>query len=89
MRNVLIRPHDDHASGLPIDAAHCIDVVTALDVGAEHLLVVVKAVASLPRQKQRRHRLDGELTMSLLKYRTDIDHRVDDGRLPILCEEIA
>jgi hypothetical protein len=30
MRNVLIRPHDNHASCLAIDAAHCKDVITAL-----------------------------------------------------------
>src|SRR5882724_11362253 len=48
LRYVLIRPHDDHAPRLPINAAHGKDVVAALDVGAEHLLVIVKTVASLP-----------------------------------------
>ena len=98
MRDVLIRPHDDHAPRLPIDAAHRKDVVAALDVGAEHLLIVAKAVSSLLGQKQRRHGLDGELTMSLLEHRADIDHRVDilaaarifsDRRLLTLCEKIA
>ena len=98
MRDVLIRPHDDHASGLPINAAHRKDVVAAFDVGAKHLLIVVEAVTSLFGQKQRRHRLDGELPMSLLEHRADIDDRVDilalarifsDGRVPALREKIA
>src|SRR6516164_5594509 len=98
MRDVLIRPHDDYAPCLPVDAAHCKDVVTALDVGAEHLLVIVKAMTSLPGQKQRWHGLNGELTMRLLEHCADIDHRVDilvpariflDGRVLALCKKIA
>ena len=98
MRDVLIRPHDDHAPCLPIDAAHYKDVVIAFDVGAEHLLVVVKILTSLPGQKQGRHGRDGEIAMSLLEHRADVDHRVDilaaacilsDGRFLTLCEKIA
>ena len=37
-----------------IDAAHREDVVAALEVGAEHLLVVAKSVASLRREQERR-----------------------------------
>ena len=46
MRDILIRPHDDHAPCLPIDAAHCKDVVTAPNVSAEKLLIVVEAIAA-------------------------------------------
>ena len=59
MRDVLIRSHDDHAPYFPIDTARCKDVVAALDVGAEKLLVVVEAIAAFLGQKQRRHRREG------------------------------
>ena len=74
MRDVLIRPHDDHAPCLPIDAAHCKDVVTALDICAKHLLVIAEVVTPLSGQKQRRHGLDGKFMMSLLEHRADVDH---------------
>lgn len=98
MRDVLIGSHDNHAPSLPIDTAHRKDVVTALNVRAEHLFVVVKAITALPGQKERRYGLDGELMMGLLEHRADIDRRVDilaaarvlsNGRLPTLCEKIA
>ena len=98
MRNVLIRPHDNHASCLAIDAAHCKDVITALDVGAKYLLVVVKSVTSLPREKECGHSLDGEFTMMLLEYCTDLDHRINivatarilsDRRVLIFLDKIA
>ena len=98
MRDVLIRPHDDHAANFSVDAAHGEDVVAAFEVRTKYLLIVLKSETSLVRQKQRRHRLDGKLTMSLLEDRADIDHRVDilaaarvlsDGRSLILGEKIA
>src|SRR5262249_28030720 len=98
MRDILIRPHDDHTPRFPIDATHREGVVTAFEIEAEHLFVVAKSVTSLPREKQRRQGLDGELEMTLLEHSTDIDHRIDiiagrgipsDGRLPIPGEEIA
>ena len=98
MRDVLIRSHDDHASCVPIDAAHCKDVIASPGIDAEHFFVVMKAITPLPRQKQPRHGVNGELTMRLLEHRADIDHRVDifaarrvlsDGRLQILCKKIT
>src|SRR6516164_2355794 len=98
MSDILIRSHDDHASCLPIDTAHCKDIVASLDVRAEHFFVVMKTVTSLPWQKQPRHGLDGELTMRLLEHGADIDHRVDvfvargvlsDGRVLTLCKKIT
>ena len=98
MRDVLIRPNHHHAPRLPVDAAHRKYVVTALEVGAEHLFVVVQAVSSLAGQKQRGHGLDGELAMRLLEDRPDVDHRVDvlagtrefpHGRVRIVGEKIA
>ena len=74
MRDILIRPHHDHAAFVPIDAADRKDVVTALEVGAEHLFVVAKPVTSFRREKERGHRLDGELRMRLLEHGADIDH---------------
>src|SRR6516225_10991677 len=68
VRDVLIGPHDDHAACPPIDAAHCKDVVAALEVGAEHLLVVEQTVTSLAREKQRGHGPDVEHAMSLLEH---------------------
>lgn len=69
-----------------------------LDVGAEYLFVIVKAVTTLLGQKQCGHFLDGELTMWLLEYCTHIDQRVDilavgrvflDGRFLITHKKIA
>ena len=77
MRDVLIRPHDHHAAALAIDAPQGENIMAGLRIGAEDLLVVDKSVASLPRQKQRWHRLDGEIAMILLENASDIDHRVD------------
>src|SRR5207248_10760034 len=74
MRDILVRPHHDHAAGFPFDAAHRKNVVTALEVGAEHLFVIAKSVASFRREKERGHRLDGELRMRLLEHRAHIDH---------------
>ena len=59
---------------VPIDAAHRKDVVAALEIGAEHLFVVAKAVAPFRRKQERGHRLDGEFAMRLLEHRADIDH---------------
>ena len=74
MRDILVRPHHDHAAFVPIDAAHRKDVVAAFQVGAEHLLVVAKPVTSFRREQERGHGCDGELRMRLLEHRTDIDH---------------
>src|SRR5947199_3722 len=51
MRDILVRPHHDHAAFVPIDAAHRKDVVAALEIGAEHLFVVAKSVTSFCREK--------------------------------------
>src|SRR5437868_4156696 len=73
MRDILVRPHHDHAA-VPFDAAHRKDVVTALEIGAEHLFVVAKSVTSFGGEKERGHRLNGELRMRLLEHRAHIDH---------------
>src|SRR2546423_8286238 len=52
MRDILVRPHHDHAAFVPIDAAHRKDVVAALEIGAEHLFVVAKSVTSFCREKE-------------------------------------
>src|SRR3954453_11610521 len=39
-RDILIRPHHDHAAGPAIDTAHRENVLTILKVRTEHLLVV-------------------------------------------------
>jgi hypothetical protein len=74
MRDILIRPHHDHAAFAPIDAAHRKDVAAALEIRAEHLLVVAESGASFRREQERGHRLDGEFAMRLLEHRADIDH---------------
>src|SRR5262249_30162917 len=98
MRDVLIGPHDDHTADFTVNVAHGEDVVAAFDIGAKYLFVILKSITSLVRHKQRRHRFDGELTMSLLKNRADINNSVDifstarifsDGRFLILGEKIA
>jgi hypothetical protein len=43
---ILIRPHDNQTACMPIYAAHRKDILTALDVRTEHLLIVPEAVAS-------------------------------------------
>jgi len=47
MRDILIRPHDDQAPCLPIDVAHCKDVVATFSVDAEYLVVIVKPETAL------------------------------------------
>ena len=98
MRNILIWPHDHHAAALAVDVTQTEDVTAAFQIGAEHFLVVAESVASLPRQEKGWHRFDGQLAMTLLKNRTNIDHRVDvrarrsifpDRRLRCLGEKIA
>ena len=73
MRDELVRPHDHHAAVLAIDAAHGEDVMSALQVGAEHLFVIAQTVAAFPRQEKVRHSLDRNLAVPLLKHRTQID----------------
>src|SRR6188768_2839196 len=77
VRDVLVGPHDHHAPPFAIDATHGEDVIAAFEVGAEHLFVVAKSEPSLPRQKEGRHGLDGDVVMALLEHRADIEHRVD------------
>ena len=77
MRDVLVRPHDDHAPPRSIDAPHVENVVAVLQVGAEHLLIVTEPVTAFARQKERGHGLDRKFAMALLKNGPDIDHGVD------------
>ncbi len=98
VRDVLVWPHDHHATPFAIDAAHGEDVIAVFQVGAEHFFVVAKSVTSLPGQKKGRHGRDGEFVMTLLENRSDIDHRVDvfarrgvfpHRRLPCLGKKVA
>ena len=98
VRHILIRPHHDHASHLAIDATHGEDVVTALQIRAEHLFIVSQAVASFVRQQESGHRLKRELAMGLLEDGADVDHGIDvgpvgrvapDRRVASLGEEVA
>ena len=50
--NILIRSHDDHTPSVSINTTHIENVVAAFQVGAEHLLVVAKLVATLPGQQK-------------------------------------
>ena len=72
--DILVRSHDDHATFVSIDTAHCENVVAAFQVGAEHLFVVMKPVAALPGQEKRWHGLDRKFAMALLEDRSDVDH---------------
>jgi hypothetical protein len=44
VRDVLVRPHDHHATRFAIDAAHGEDVAAASQVGTEHFFIVVESL---------------------------------------------
>ena len=50
-----------------------------LRVGAEHLFVVVQAVAALARQEQGGYGRQVEIAVVLLENRAEIDNRIDIG----------
>src|SRR5947209_7058792 len=50
MRDILIGTDHNHAAPHPIDAPQVENVVSAFQVGAEHLLVVAETVTALTRQ---------------------------------------
>src|SRR5687768_9560558 len=77
MCDVLVRSHDDDATLLSIDPAKREDVMAALQIGTERLLIIDQAVAPFPRQQESRHALHDQLTVILLKDGPDIDDRVD------------
>ena len=75
IRDVLVRPHDDHAAAARSMPRRSKDVVAALQVGAEHLFVVAKPVTSLRRAAATAACVSmREFAMRLLEHRTDIDH---------------
>jgi hypothetical protein len=74
MRDVLVRPHYDHAAALSLDTAHGKDVMAILEVGTEHLFVVEKPVTSFPGQKECGHSLKDDIAMMFLEDRAHVDH---------------
>jgi len=75
--DVLVGPDDDHAAGVAVDGSRVEQVVGR--VRAERLLVVDQAELALRGQQNCRHRVDGQVTMSLLEDGADVDHRVGTG----------
>ena len=76
-RDILVRPHDDDAALLAIDATHVENVVPALEIRAEHLLVVAEPVTALPRQKELGHVFELQLPVGLLEDGAHVDDGVD------------
>jgi hypothetical protein len=98
MGDVLVWPHDDHATPGFVDAPLYEDVLAAFDIGAEQLFIVAKSVATLVGKKETGHGPKVKLAMALLKYRTDIDDCIDilsrrgvpsDRRLTLLSQKAA
>src|SRR5262249_13211300 len=79
--NILTRPHHNDAALIAIDAAHGEDIVTALEVGAEHLFIVAKSEASLAREQEIGHGFERKLAMRLLEDGADIDYGIDLGSI--------
>ena len=52
VRDELVRPHDHDAAAFAIDAARSKDVIAALHIRAEDLLVVAKSITPLLRQEE-------------------------------------
>ena len=77
--DILVRADDDDAALLAVDAAQVEDVLARPAVGAEHLFIVVQAVASLARQEQGGHGRQVEIAVVLLENRAQIDNRIDIG----------
>src|SRR4051794_1435949 len=77
VRDVLVRPHDNHAAPVTIDSPHVENVMAALQVRTEHFFIVMKSIPALPGQKERGHGLNGKGAMALLEDGPHIDHRVD------------
>ena len=77
MGDILVRPHDDRASPRSIDAPQVENIGAALQVRAEHLLIVAESKTALARQEESGHCFDSQFAMALLEYRPDIDYGVD------------
>ena len=73
---MLVRPYDDHASRPSVDTAHLEDVLPALEVHAENLLVVAQPVAPHLRTQQRGHGSEVELMQVLLEHGARVDHGI-------------
>ena len=98
MRDVLVRPHDNHAAFVSINAPHVENIMAALKVRTEYFFVVAKPITALRRQEETGHGPDLELAMTLLENGSDIEHRIDiracrrvspDGRLMGRGEKLA
>src|SRR5271163_1283514 len=77
MGDILVRPHDDRAPTRSIDAPQIENIGAALQVRAEHLLIVAESKTALTRQEESGHCFDSQFAMALLEYRPDIDCGVD------------
>lgn len=62
VRDVLVWPHNDHASGVSVGAAHVEDVPRALVIDAEDLLVVLQAELACPVSERDRRARELSLT---------------------------
>jgi hypothetical protein len=74
---VLIGPHDDQGTSLPVDTTQVENIVLGLRVGAEDLLVVDEIELPFARQEDRRHDVDRQFPMRLLADRDYLNHKID------------
>src|SRR5690606_29929325 len=67
LRDILVRPHDDDAAILAVDATQIEDVMPIFAIGAENLFVVKQAVAAFGRPQERWQALLVERRRALLE----------------------
>ena len=77
MRDVLIRTDHNHATLLPVNAAHGEDISQPLVVDAEGFLVILQAELASAGLLQIRHVLVSELIEGLLEHGAKVDERID------------
>ena len=76
LRDVLVRPHHDQATGLFVDATHVVNILLRVVEGAKGFFIIVQTVVAFGREQQRRQGGYGEAVMALLKDSPDVDHGI-------------